>query len=565
MAWILKNPGIPQRVSEIVSKNTGMPKELLLSDPLEYKINGIEDAAALFLQHVKNNDIVRVHTDYDTDGWGCSVIQNILLNEVVSVAYPDFAEQWDVYVPCRYADGFGIRTRHVEKYYNEGAKLLITCDNGIAAVEAVARARELGMDVIILDHHDEAIIDGVPTLPNANIVIDPHVTGGTYEDYCGAGISLYFAKEVMKQMGLPNDFRKEMTKRLTAIAAISTVGDVVSLTWDNRNIVRSGLSYLTENPPTRGLKELLERKGMVKVTSTDVAFGISPIINALGRLKPNGTALMVDELGFVGRINDKHREYIQMFIDKNKERQEITAEAVERAELQLAQTNQLDNAFLLIVDPQLSTGIAGLVSGRLTEKYKRPSIVLAGTSDPDVFKGSGRSPKWCSMIDLLNKNASYMVAYGGHPGACGLTVLKENIDGFREAMVSATPSMPEEALSDDVGYDIECEASDIPAVFTAVDMFGPYGQDNPEIQVRVDGVELVANSRGNFFLPMGAKGQHIKLYAKNGFDIVWFDGFDKYKKMGEPKLVDLIGTLSLNIYKNTAKIQVQVTDLRVAE
>jgi single-stranded-DNA-specific exonuclease len=562
--WIRRNPEVPEKVSDIVAHNTGMPKELLREDATEYSINNIPEAAELFLKHAKAGNVVRVHTDYDTDGWGASVIMTILLDEIVTKVVPGFKGKWKVHVPCRYSDGFGVRVRHIEKYAEEGASLVITCDNGIAAIDAAKRAKELGADMIILDHHDIAEVDGVPTLPAADVIVDPHITGGTFEDYCGAGIALYFAREVMKQLGVPGGMFRDMDERLTAVAAISTVGDVVSLSWDNRRIVRDGLKRLAEEPPTKGLKALLEEKRMTRITSTDVAFTLSPIINAPGRLQPQGTARMVETLGYRGKMNDDIRKAVQEFIAVNKERQVLTAEGLERAELYLEQTGQRNAPFLLVADASLSTGVAGLVSGKLTEKYKRPSIVLAGTADPEVYKGSGRSPEWCSMIALLKKNAKYMEAYGGHPGACGLTVRLENIEGFRKAMTDSMPPVPEGLDEDNVYFDMECTPKDVPALFTAVDMFGPYGQDNPEIQVKVTGIHLVNDATGNRYRVMGSNGSHIKLYADDGFQLVWFGGKQAYVDLGEPEYVDVIGTLSLNVFMDSSTIQIQVTDLKAS-
>lgn len=550
MEWIFNN--VPQNVAKIVEMRTGMTKEELLQDTKSYHVNNIAEAADLFIKHVSNGSKIGCFCDYDTDGINCSNNMKTL-SHVLNV-------EMLIYVPKRFSDGYGIRPRHVDMFRD--CKLLILCDNGIAAKEAIDKANEYGIDTIIIDHHEQRVDeDGTPVIPEATITIDPHITGGDFVDYCGAGLTFLFAKEILQRCNYVSQNAKDLAlKKMNIFAAIGTVGDVVSLKGENRRIVKDGIQLMLDGYGTVGMKALLNAINLKEyMTSIDIGFSISPIFNAAGRLRDDGSEF-VSQVVACDKNSPELIEDIDELVELNKQRKQISLERFKDAENIITVNGLKDNRFIVIFDEDGTLGINGITSGKITEKYKRPSIVFSPTIDPDLIKGSGRSPEWANLKAILDKKNSLIAAYGGHPAACGISLKKENLDKFIKAINEITPDIPEWALVDAVRYDISCKTSDVKLLTEAISKYGPYGEGNPEIVVRIDNVPLKASARGDEEFFMGADKQHVKLFS-DYFDMVWFDGTKPYCEMGKPKTVSVVGTLGYNVWKGNSRIQLQVKDL----
>ena len=290
MKWLRK--GAYNTVKELVQANTGMSANDLAYDARSYYYPGIKEAAELFMDHIKHGSKILVWCDYDTDGVDCKFIMSSTL------ARPMKIRNIEILCPGRYSDGYGIKPSIVEQF--AGTDLLVLCDNGIAAIEAVDLAREMGMDVIILDHHDPRVIEGQVVMPNANVIVDPHLTGGyimdgagnqigEFRDLCGAGITWYFTHEVRSMCDWMSDKQKWYLDQIAYIGAtFGTVGDVVDLKDDNRRIVKQGLTNLNKGMGTSGIRQLMYKLYLNNVSSMDIGFLISPIINASGRLEDTG-------------------------------------------------------------------------------------------------------------------------------------------------------------------------------------------------------------------------------------------------------------------------------------
>lgn len=556
MKWV-KNE-MPMKVGEIVSRRTGMPRADLLNDVKEYNINNMSDAVNLFIKHVKAKGKIGSFCDYDTDGINCANGMKTL-GKVIS--YPI-----DVYVPKRFSDGYGIKSRHIKHYVEEGYNLLILCDNGIAANEAVSEAKANGIDVIILDHHENRVDEaGNVMLPDADVIVDPHVTGADFEDYCGAGLVYCFSKQVLARCNYVVPAKKRAAlKKICTFAAIGTIGDVVSLTGENRRIVKDGLKNIMENGATTGMNALMKKMYLSDyITSVDVGFTVSPSFNAAGRLEDAGSSFVSDVTSYDGLSADSMNNKIEKIIELNKKRKKISKERFSAMDAYIAE-HELDKSnFIVLVDNEGTIGINGLTAGKITEKYNVPSIVFSPISD-DLLKGSGRAPEWANLKAILDKNNLLIEAYGGHPEACGITLNKKNIDAFRKAVQKTTPQPPHTEQSTTLSYDIECGVKDVPLVTDAVNIFGPYGQDNPEIVVRVDNIPLQIGVNGSYEFFMGENKQHLKLSCRY-FDILWFDGSEQYKAMGSPREISVVGTVGLNVYKGKAKIQVMAIDVKPAK
>lgn len=560
MKWLRK--GAYNTVKELVQANTGMSANDLAYDARSYYYPGIKEAAELFMDHIKHGSKILVWCDYDTDGVDCKFIMSYTL------ARPMKIRNIEILCPGRYSDGYGIKPSIVEQF--AGTDLLVLCDNGIAAIEAVDLAREMGMDVIILDHHDPRVIEGQVVMPNANVIVDPHLTGGyimdgagnqigEFRDLCGAGITWYFTHEVRSMCDWMSDKQKWYLDQIAYIGAtFGTVGDVVDLKDDNRRIVKQGLTNLNKGMGTSGIRQLMYKLYLNNVSSMDIGFLISPIINASGRLEDTGAnriaALLCTDANDEGAKKALYAE-VDRAIDVNKKRKAMTKESVERV-VENYEANGGNDPFIVCYDEYTVSGIVGLVASELVIRYHRPALVFAPSGKDDgVIKGSGRSVEGVGIKGLLDQVQQYLTTYGGHPMACGASLLIDNLDAFGDAVNAITPVLD---TSDAIMYDLECTYTEAATKLAEQEQFEPYGAGNPQPVYRINGVELCEPGY------MGGDSQHIKFQTKDA-DILWFDGRKAYENLGSPKMVDMLVTMSYHEFKDQVTVQMQVIDMKPAD
>lgn len=560
MKWLRK--GAYNTVKELVQANTGMSANDLAYDARSYYYPGIKEAAELFMDHIKHGSKILVWCDYDTDGVDCKFIMSYTL------ARPMKIRNIEILCPGRYSDGYGIKPSIVEQF--AGTDLLVLCDNGIAAIEAVDLAREMGMDVIILDHHDPRVIEGQVVIPNANVIVDPHLTGGyimdgagnqigEFRDLCGAGITWYFTHEVRSMCDWMSDKQKWYLDQIAYIGAtFGTVGDVVDLKDDNRRIVKQGLTNLNKGMGTSGIRQLMYKLYLNNVSSMDIGFLISPIINASGRLEDTGANRIAALLCTDANDEDAKKALyaeVDRAIEVNKKRKAMTKESVERV-VENYEANGGNDPFIVCYDEYTVSGIVGLVASELVNRYHRPALVFAPSGKDDgVIKGSGRSVEGIGIKGLLDQVQQYLTTYGGHPMACGASLLINNLDVFGDAVNAITPVLD---TSDAIMYDLECTYTEAATKLAEQEQFEPYGAGNPQPVYRINGVELCEPEY------MGGNSQHIKFQTKDA-DILWFDGRKAYENLGSPKMVDMLVTMSYHEFKDQVTVQMQVIDMKPAD
>lgn len=560
MKWLRK--GAYNTVKELVQANTGMSANDLAYDARSYYYPGIKEAAELFMDHIRHGSKILVWCDYDTDGVDCKFIMSYTL------ARPMKIRNIEILCPGRYSDGYGIKPSIVEQF--AGTDLLVLCDNGIAAIEAVDLAREMGMDVIILDHHDPRVIEGQVVMPNANVIVDPHLTGGyimdgtgnqigEFRDLCGAGITWYFTHEVRSMCDWMSDKQRWYLDQIAYIGAtFGTVGDVVDLKDDNRRIVKQGLSNLNKGMGTSGIRQLMYKLYLNNVSSMDIGFLISPIINASGRLEDTGANRIAALLCTDANDEDAKKALyaeVDRAIEVNKKRKAMTKESVERV-VENYEANGGNDPFIVCYDEYTVSGIVGLVASELVNRYHRPALVFAPSGKDDgVIKGSGRSIEGIGIKGLLDQVQQYLTTYGGHPMACGASLLIDNLDAFGDAVNAITPVLD---TSDAIMYDLECTYTEAATKLAEQEQFEPYGAGNPQPVYRINGVELCEPGY------MGGDSQHVKFQTKDA-DILWFDGRKAYEDLGSPKMVDMLVTMSYHEFKDQVTVQMQVIDMKPAD
>lgn len=385
----------------------------------------IRKAAEILKEKIATGKVIRVIGDYDVDG--------ICSTYILVEALRRMGAKVNAAIPHRIKDGYGLNDNLIEEAHADGIDTILTCDNGIAALSQVERAKDLGMTVIITDHHEVPFTeqeDGTRLykMPPADAVVDPKREDNRYlfPGVCGAVVAWKLVHLLCPEN---SDF---LRKELLQVAALATVCDVMELKDENRIIVREGLKQMN-TAPIPGLRALVEAAGLQekKLSAYHLGFVIGPCLNATGRLDTAGRALELLQ----ARDRATAAPIAQELRDLNESRKEMTKEgveeAVELAQKQLEQTGKLDSV-LVIYLPELHESLAGIVAGRIREKYTRPVFVL--TDGQEEVKGSGRSIAGYDMYGEMTRCGDLFFKYGGHKMAAGLSIPREKVEEFRERM-----------------------------------------------------------------------------------------------------------------------------------
>lgn len=541
MIWSKRNSSTT--IEDVIEINTGISVHELAYPKSQYHIENLKEAVDMIRSAIHKNKKIYIYGDYDADGvTSCSILSMTLKY----LGYSNFV----TYLPCRFNDGYGLNEKSIE---NIDTGLLITVDNGISAVNAIKSAKNKGLEVLILDHHLPPE-DGI--LPEADLIVDPNaIPGNDFNSYCAAGLSYRVANELLNA----SDFADFVfLQRMSCLAAIGTVADVMPLIHDNRKIVIEGLTSMNKGIMPTGLKALVEFLGMYQFEADDFGFKLGPIINAVGRLKHYGAQKafnLLCEDNF-----DKAEMYSEELIEINEERKEAVSQGVEVCELKIAEDCLFgDNPLVIYTSSdepyQFPEGIVGILAGRIAETYRVPTIVLTETEKG--FKGSGRSYGGVNLKEVLDKVKNQLVAYGGHSGAAGLTVKKDRIEEFRSDMQGLCDCI-ESNDSERLYYDLEITSDNVLNMLNSLKKYAPYGEGNPKPIFKIKRAVLVPKG-GSFVKKMGSEGQHIKMFGGK-YDIVVFDGSAKYEELGNPIAIDVLGSISENHFGGRSDIQVEAID-----
>ena len=380
----------------------------------------IELGADIIIDVISAGRSIRIVGDYDVDG--------VMSTYILYDAFKNLGADVSYDIPHRVRDGYGINERIVDDAYADGVELIVTCDNGISAVDAVNKAVEYGMNVVITDHHEIP-----PVLPEADAIIDPHQPGDGYpfKEICGAVVAYKLVQVIYRQM----DIELDRNKYLEALAA-ATVCDVMPLKDENRIFVREGFRKL-ENTDNLGFRELLKACSLEgkTIVGYNMGFMIGPCINAMGKLGDAKDALEL----FITEDPDFAEKRAKLLWETNQSRKGETDEGEEKAIAEISKEADEDgrpkDSVLVVYVKGLREGLAGIVAGRIKEKYYRPTIVFTDTDgDEMLLKGSGRSIEAYNMYEKINEHRDMCVKFGGHPMAAGLSIKREDLDNFREQL-----------------------------------------------------------------------------------------------------------------------------------
>ena len=405
-------------------------------------LKDMEKAVAILQEKIENRNRIRIIGDYDIDG----VMSTYILLESLRGLGCDV----DMMIPNRITDGYGINEHLIEQAWQEGRDTIITCDNGIAAVTQIRKAKDLGMTVIVTDHHEVPFEDlegeRKEILPPADAIVNPKQKACSYPfaGLCGAVVAMKVMEALYEKMAPEVD----LVDKMLPFAGIATIGDVMDLQDENRILVKEGLQRL-HHTTNLGLQELIRVNNLEpeNISPYHIGFILGPCLNASGRLDTAKRALQL-------LLADSREEAAVLAGDLknlNESRKEMTAQGLEKAIEQVESTSMMEDMVLVVFLPECHESLAGIIAGRLRERYHKPSFVL--TRGEEGVKGSGRSIESYSMYEKLCECKEYLTKFGGHPMAAGLSLEEENVERFRRKL-NEQSGLTEEDLVEKVTIDV---------------------------------------------------------------------------------------------------------------
>ena len=439
-----------------------------LADIPSWKLlKDIDKAVEIISGKIDAGTKMRIIGDYDIDG--------VTATYILLKGFKRLGANVDTYIPDRVADGYGIHDHLIKKAMEDGIDTIVTCDNGISASSQITYAKELGMTVVVTDHHEVPFTDNEEgrtyILPPADAIINPKQADCTYpnKNICGAVVAMKLVFALYEKYRLPEEEKEDFLEP----AAIATVGDIMDLQGENRILVKDGLARLpfTKN---KGLKALIRAIGLEdqKITSYDIGFRLGPCINASGRLDTAMRSLALLQ-------SEDEEEAAKLAGDLkalNDSRKALTEKGTEEA-YKLIESSDLKNDRVMVVFlPECHESLAGIIAGRIREKYHKPTFVL--TRGEKSLKGSGRSTENYSMYEELVKCDSLLVQYGGHPMAAGLSIEEENVEKFRQTL-NDNCTLTEEDMIPKIVIDVPMPISYInEELVEQLSILEPFGKGN---------------------------------------------------------------------------------------
>lgn len=460
-----------------------------LSDP--FLLKDMDKAAARITRAVDNMEKIAVYGDYDADG----VTSTAMLYSYLETRGADVI----FYIPQREGEGYGMNMGAVEYLKEQGVSLIVTVDNGISSVQEVARANELGIDVVVTDHHRPQEI-----LPDAVAVVDAYRPDDTspYKHFSGVGIAFKLLMALEDGAGDVED----LLEAYSDLAAIGTIGDIVPLTGENRTLIRAGLERLSQSDRP-GVQALLENAGIAgkALTSTNVAFTLVPRINATGRMGAPERAVRL----LISGYEEEAEVLSEEICADNEERRRVEAEIAEAAFADIEAKGYMKDRVVVVDGENWHHGVIGIVASRVTERCGKPCMIISrGETEA---KGSGRSIEGFSLFEAICACGDLLIKFGGHPMAAGITLKPENIEAFRKRInqyaAERFPQMPTQTVT------LDCKLN--PAALSvsmaqSLTQLEPFGNGNPQPVFGLFNMEL------SNVTPVGGGG-HLRLtLEKNG-------------------------------------------------
>lgn len=497
-----------------------------------------------------NNELITILGDYDTDGSMATILTYLALKRL------GFKVKYDMNNSA--VEGYGLKIESVDNIIDKypDTKIILTVDNGIRSFEAVEYCNRLNIDVLITDHHNPS----AEGLPNATAVVDPKREDCLYpfKGLCGAGVVWKLMLELCEFLNNKDDL--DYIEELVWLAGIATVADQVPLLEENRIIVKETLKKFNNSSWRENnyfIKEFYELLGIGNFKTDTIAFYIAPMINSMRRLSGD-TLTLVDTL--VENDKDEVKALVKLLDKLNKERRELTKEQLDIA-YGLLEDYNTDNNVIVISSEKFTDGIVGLVAGKLVEEFNKPVIVLH-EYDNGVCKGSCRSITGINIEKILSKLDNYLVEFGGHDMAAGLTITKDKLDLFKNDLISICNSLDDNLFKDVVLIDLVLSENNVTVELAdIIENMEPYGNSftKPLFYLqdfKIDYKKSVSNKADSIYV--GSDGGTLRLVSEGGLVSVGFKSVDKFKSLENPSIVSLVGYPSINEFNGKRYAQFRI-------
>lgn len=518
-----------------------------LHDP--FLMDGMRQASFRIIQAVANNEKIYIHGDYDVDGTCAAALMYLFLKELKADV--------EIYIPNRLVDGYGITKSGIDFIKEKGANLIISVDCGITAVDEIEYAQSLGMDVIVSDHHQPG-----DRLPPAHTVLDPLKPQCNYpfKFLSGAGVAFKLAQAISDRIG-----KKELPFKYLDLVALAGAADIVSLTDENRVLVKFGLDQINATPRP-GILEIIKKAGLEpgNLTAGQVVFTIAPRINAVGRM---GEAMPAIDL-FLSLNEEEAEKYAEILELENQQRRKIDELTFTNACELTDKMIDLEKEFAIVLhNDQWHPGVIGIVASRLVEKYYRPTILL--TTMDSTAKGSARSINGFNIYEALKRCEGLIQQFGGHEAAAGLALDINNIDAFRKKFNEVVrENLKESDIAPELMIDEKIEFSELsPKFLRILEKFSPYGPGNMRPVFLAENVDI-------HFTPYSPKivgGAHLMLTLKQKgcdkvFDAIGFNlGVYESEIKKDATRLDIVFTIENTTRNGKTYPQIRIKDLRIKQ
>lgn len=510
-----------------------------------FLIKNMTEAVGRIIYHITKKNKIVIAGDYDVDG----VTSTSLLLEF----FGGITNNIDYYIPNRFTEGYGLNIDAVKHIKEEmKADLIITVDNGISAVKEIEYANELGLEVIVTDHHNPPEV-----LPDC-IIIDVKQDGDTYpfKELCGCGVAFKLAQAVQKTLGLP----KSTLSRLLDLVTLGTICDIVPLVDENRTLIKYGLKSINANRRL-GILSLRQAVGLMdkEITAGRIGFVLGPCFNAAGRLEEarHGVELLLS------KDRNKASKLAKYLYSLNKERR-IVQESGEKYCKELVERKHRDDDFLVLMADNMSEGVIGIVAGKMKDMFYKPTLVVT-RSEEGYLKGSGRSILGINIYEEMKTCSDLFIGFGGHEMACGFSIEEDKLDELRERLDFRAKRIKK--VNPDIFIPkLNIMSELLPDDFTIglvndISKLEPYGMGNPRPLFVINDINVDSNKTKG----CGTDGKHLKFVGKRGnivMDGIGFSLTERYRKIGEPETLSVAFSLDINEWNGNVKPQMLIEDFK---
>lgn len=556
-------PRLHEKIHPIIQKiliNRGITndkeiKEFLSSKPKKtydpFLMKNMNEIVQIIMRYIKEKKNIWIYGDYDSDGISSIAL---LLNFL-----GHFTQNLNYYIPIREEEGYGLNCNAIHSINNRGGDLIITVDCGSTSMKEVELAKQLGMDIIITDHHN--LSDEIPDC----FILNPKQKDCPYpfKSLCGCGVAFKLVQGLQRKLGAPKAYLKEVLD----LVALATVSDVVPLVDENRTMLKYGLKALN-HPRRPGLRALIEEIGLKdkEITAGHIGFLLGPHFNASGRIHDASVGV---ELLLTKKKAEIH-QLVKYLIRCNQERKILQEKGLEICKDKVEQL-YLNDLFLVIDSGSIHEGVIGIIAGKIRDLYYRPTLIVTQSSEEGILKGSGRSIDDIDIYEEMKKCADLFIKFGGHKNACGFSIHRDNLQALRkrlnEQMQEIKHQLPSTFIKT-IKIDTQLTPSEITEeLIEELRKVEPYGIGNEKPKFLIQQVQ-VDNERN--VVAMGKSGEHVKFKdisnrdkESKAIDAIGFDMAEFYiKHLGCPETIDIVGFPNINEWNGYRNIQFLISDIK---